>query len=178
MTVHATEETLNVLKAHIFNWAVWPDFTQLPSPDSPSMRLSPLKLSETIDVDDCRITRIPANHTIPTVGFHLDDDNIGVAYCGDTTSCDSLWSKLNGIANLRCLIIETAFDDSKLRLAERAGHLCPALLAAELEKFRSPADIYISHMKPGLSDTIMREVRKSIKGRSIQKLTRGQVLEF
>jgi len=176
--IHATEETLRILKEHIFNWSVWPDFTQLPSPESPSMRFSQLKLGETIDVKGCRITPIPAKHTIPTVGFHLECDGTSVAYCGDTTSCDSLWSTLNGKENIRCLIIETAFDDAKRRLAERTGHLCPEILAAELDKFQQTPEIYISHMKPGLADTIMREVKQTVRGRSPQKLTRGQLLEF
>jgi hypothetical protein len=65
------------------------------------------------------------------------------------------------------LIIETAFDKSKLQLAKRAGHLCPTLLAAELEKLQRPAEIYISHMKPGLS-TLLRFV-----GIGLQTLSNG-----
>ena len=29
--VHATEATLEIIRAHIFNWAIWPDFSVIPS---------------------------------------------------------------------------------------------------------------------------------------------------
>jgi ribonuclease BN (tRNA processing enzyme) len=178
ITVYATDENLRALRAHIFNWSLWPDFTQLPSPESPSMCFSQLELGQTVDLGNCRITPIPANHTVPTVGFHLKNGSASVAYCGDTTTCDSLWAAVNAIESLEYLIIETAFDDSNLELAQRAGHLCPTLLAAELEKLRHPAGIYVSHMKPGLSETIMREITRLLGDHAPQELKRDQVFEL
>jgi ribonuclease BN (tRNA processing enzyme) len=125
-----------------------------------------------------RITPVPAKHTIPTVGFHLENINGSIVYCGDTTTCDPLWEVVNGIDDLKYLIIETAFDERNLQLAERAGHLCPTLLAAELEKLERPAEIYIDHMKPGRGDTIMREIERALGNRSPRELKRGQVLEL
>lgn len=178
ITVYATDENLRALQTHIFNWSVWPDFTRLPSPDSPSMCFSQLEVGKTVDLGSCRITPIPANHTIPTVGFHLENGGASLAYCGDTTTCNSLWAALNAIDSLKYLIIETAFDDSKLQLAKRAGHLCPTLLAAELEKLQRPAEIFVSHMKPGLSETIMREITRLVRDQTPQELRRDQVLEL
>jgi ribonuclease BN (tRNA processing enzyme) len=178
ITVYATQETLRTLQAHIFNWTVWPDFTQIPSPENPCLRFSPIEVGETVDLGGSGVTPIPASHTVPTVGFHLENSDASLAYCGDTTICDPLWEAMNAIANLKYLIIETAFDDAKLQLAERSGHLCPTLLAAELEKLKRPAEIFISHMKPGLSDTIMQEITRAARGKSPQKLMRDQVLEL
>lgn len=178
ITVHATEDTLNTLQTHIFNWTVWPDFTQIPSPEDPCVRFSPIEVGKTVDLGTAKVTPIPANHTIPTVGFHLENSDASLAYCGDTTTCDPLWAAVNAISNLKYLIIETAFDDAKMQLAERAGHLCPTLLAAELEKFKRPAEIYLSHMKPGLSDIIMREASQAVRGHPLQELKRDQILEL
>src|SRR6478672_3750354 len=33
ITVYALRETIEALKAHIFNWKIWPDFTQIPNAD-------------------------------------------------------------------------------------------------------------------------------------------------
>ncbi len=76
------------------------------------------------------------------------------------------------------MIIETAFDDAKLQLAERAGHLSPRLLAAELEKFKRPAEVYIDHIKPGLEETVMHEIARQVRNRCPRALKRGQVLEL
>ena len=178
ITVHATDETVQALQSHIFNWSIWPDFTQIPSPDSPSMQYSRVELGEVVDLGFCRITPVPAEHAIPTVGLHLQNSSGSLVYCGDTTSCDPLWEAVNAIDDLKYLIIETAFDNAKLRLAERAGHLCPILLAAELEKLKRPAQILIDHMKPGLGDTIMREIAQEVRNQFPGELKRGQILEL
>jgi len=44
ITVYGTDETLRFLQTHIFNGSIWPDFTQLLSPESPSMRYSRVEL--------------------------------------------------------------------------------------------------------------------------------------
>ena len=31
----AIKETLDILRAHLFNWKIWPDFTQIPDADRP-----------------------------------------------------------------------------------------------------------------------------------------------
>ena len=178
VTVHATVDTLRILESHIFNWSVWPDFTQLPSPERPSMRYSRVEVGHAVDLGNCRVTPVPAEHTIPTVGFHLANGNASLVYCGDTTVCDPLWQAVNAIDNLKYLIIETAFDDAKLQLAERSGHLCPMLLAAELEKFQSPAEVYIDHIKPGLEETVMHEIAQQVRNRRPRALKRGQLLEL
>ena len=178
VTVHASDETLRTLESHIFNWSIWPDFTQLPSPERPSMRYSQVEVGQAVDLGNCQITPVPAEHTIPTVGFHLANGNASLVYCGDTTVCDPLWPTVNAIDNLKYLIIETAFDDAKLQLAKRAGHLSPMLLAAELEKFQSPADVYIDHIKPGLEETVMHEIARQVRNRCPRALKRGQLLEL
>ena len=38
LTVYATEATLEIIQAHIFNWAIWPDFSEIPNREKPFMR--------------------------------------------------------------------------------------------------------------------------------------------
>ena len=42
LVVHALQETIDALKAHIFNWVIWPDFTEIPHYERPWMRFEPL----------------------------------------------------------------------------------------------------------------------------------------
>ncbi len=177
VTVHATEETLRSFEDHIFNWTIWPDLRQIPTPDKPSLQFSPVEVGTTIDLGKCRITPVPANHTVSTVGFALEHDGASLVYCGDTRPCDALWAAVNAIET-RYVLIETAFDDAHMRLAETAGHLCPTTLAAEIEKLQRPADIYINHMKPGLHEAIMGEIGRAVWNKTPQQLNRGQVLEL
>ncbi len=104
LTVHATDATIEIMRAHIFNWAVWPDFCEIPNSKKPFMRYENLALGETVDLEGRRITTLPANHTVPAVGYQLDSGDASLAFSGDTGPCPELWAAVNKIDNLRHLI--------------------------------------------------------------------------
>lgn len=165
LTIYATDETLEILKQHIFNWKIWPDFSVLPNAQRPVMRYQPIKLGEAVVLNGRRITAIPANHTVPAVGYHLDSGTASLVFSGDTTTNDALWEVVNKIENLRYLIIETAFPNSEKDLAILSKHLCPSLLGEELAKFKRDAEVFITHLKPGEVEPTMREI-ENLAGRS------------
>src|SRR3954469_781911 len=72
LTVHATRATTEILKNHLFNWAIWPDFTEIPTPEAPFLRYEELELGASFSLNERTITAIPARHTVPAVGYHLD----------------------------------------------------------------------------------------------------------
>lgn len=178
LTVCATEETLEVIRQHIFNWKIWPDFTRIPSPQAPCLRYQPIALGETVVLGERRITPIPAHHAVPAVGFHLDSGKASLVFTGDTTSNDALWEVVNRIDNLRYLIIETAFSDDEMELAVLSGHLCPSLLADELKKFRRDAAVFITHLKPGELELTMQQIENRVGERSPKMLLNNQEFEF
>ena len=61
LVVHGTAEVLEVLRRHIFNWAIWPDFAAIPSADSPFMRYEPLVPGAAVDLGGRRLTALPVN---------------------------------------------------------------------------------------------------------------------
>lgn len=158
VTVHATCETWQILKDHIFNWKIWPDFSVIPDESNPFIVYSEVKIGETVELGGRRITPLPANHVVPTVGYHLDSGENSLVFTSDTTSCDALWQAVNQIGNLKYVIVETSFSNAEISLAQRSKHLCPSLLIDELHKFNKMAQIYITHLKPGEGEAIMREV--------------------
>jgi ribonuclease BN (tRNA processing enzyme) len=178
LTIHATAETLEILREHVFNWKVWPDFTRIPNAQNPYLRFQTIAVGETTDLGGRRITAIPAVHTVPAVGFHLESDSASLVFSGDTTINDALWEVANRIDNLRYLIIETAFSDNEKELAVLSKHLCPSMLAGELQKFRGGAEVYITHLKPGEVELTMRQIEKAVQGRSPVMLLNNQEFEF
>lgn len=178
LTVHATPETLAILREHLFNWKIWPDFTCIPNPDIAYMRYETLSLGQAVDVGGRRITPLPANHVVPAVGFQIDSGAASLVFSGDTTTNDALWKEVNRIANLRYLIIETAFGNKERELAVVSKHLCPSLLAEELAKLNGRPEVFISHFKPGEADQTMREVEAAIPDFKPRKLENNQLFEF
>ena len=178
LTVHAITETVDILKAHLFNWKLWPDFTRIPDASRPMLRYETIEVGQTRDMDGRLITPLPANHIVPAVGYRIDSGRASLVYTGDTTTNDALWHEVNAIGNLRYLIIETAFCNREKDLAIASKHLCPSLLAAELEKLAVPAEIYITHLKPGEIELTMREVESCAGKWRPRMLQTNQVFEF
>lgn len=178
ITVHATRATIEILKNHLFNWAIWPDFAEIPSPEAPFLKYEGLELGESWELAGRTITAIPAVHTVPAVGYHLDSGAASLVFTGDTGPNEALWKIVNRIANLKILIIETAFSNKEQKLAEMSRHLCPNMLADELKKLERNAEIYITHMKPGEIEPTMLEIEECAGAFRPRMLQNNLVLEF
>lgn len=178
ITVHAIQPTLDTLREHLFNWHLWPDFTKIPNDNFPYMRYEALTQGNTFFLEGRAITPLPAHHTVPTVGFQLDSGSVSLVFSGDTTTHDALWMAVNKIANLKYLIIETAFCNQKRDIAIRSRHFCPSLLAEELQKLERDVEIFITHMKPGEADVIMDELHQCMGQYNPRRLENNQLFEF
>lgn len=179
IVVHALPETIEILRNHVFNWAVWPDFTQIPSAAAPFMRFEPIELGRPVALGHGRsITPLPANHTVPAVGYRLDSSTGSLVFTGDTTTNDALWPIVNAIENLKVLVIETAFCNRERDLAVVSKHLCPSLLAEELAKLERSAEIFITHLKPGEMELTMEEIEQAVGHLRPRMLQNNQVFDF
>jgi cAMP phosphodiesterase len=176
--VHASPDTIDALKKHIFNWKIWPDFARLPSADRPMLRYEAMCAGETVEVEGRKIEMIPVNHVVPGVGYLVEDARSKFAFSGDTTSNDSLWSTLNARAALNALVVECAFGNGDIDMCRKAYHYCPQLLAADLEKLRHQPRIYLSHLKPGAEESIFDECRMAIRGFQVIRLFDGDTIQL
>jgi cAMP phosphodiesterase len=178
LTVYALSETIADLRAHLFNWKLWPDFTEIPTREQPMLQFSPVVLGQGVVLGSRTITPLPANHVVPAVGYRLDSGKASLVFSGDTTCCEDLWRHVNRIDNLRYLIVETAFSNAERELAVLAKHLCPSLLIGELAQLTRKAEVFITHLKPGEGDMIMREISQGAMRWAPGMLQHQQVFEF
>lgn len=178
VVVHATEAVLEILRNHVFNWAVWPDFTEIPNADDPFLRFESLRVGKAVELGGRRIVPLPANHTVPANAYQLDSGAASLVFSGDTGPCPALWAAVNKIANLKTLIVETAFSNRERRLATVSKHLCPEMLAEELANLQRAAEIYITHLKPGQIELTMQEIADCIGEFNPRMLQNNQVFEF
>jgi ribonuclease BN (tRNA processing enzyme) len=176
--VYAQAATIEILKNHLFNWAIWPDFTEIPTAEAPFLRYRAIEVAEPIVLGGRTITALPARHTVPAVGYHLDSGAASLVFTGDTGPHDALWREVNRIANLKFLIIETAFSNKERHLAEISRHLCPMTLAEELKKLERNPEIYITHLKPGEIEPTMLEIEECAGSHRPRMLQNNLVLEF
>ncbi len=190
MHVWALPATIEALRAHIFNGSIWPDFSRLPSPDAPAMRYHPIAVGQTVEVAGRFIEALPANHSVPTVGYAVRAGNWRSPWwvcSGDTGPCPAFWRRLAQM-NVGELAIECAFSNRCEALAQLSLHLTPNLLAEGLEMMAPDADypIYIFHLKRAEVPLILSEVadlaernpHRRIGTARIQRLRWGHVFEL
>ena len=178
ITLHATLEVINILKQHIFNWLIWPDFNKIPSTAFPFLIYSEINIGEAVSINHKTITALPANHVVPAVGYHVDSAENSLVFTGDTAGSKDFWEMVNKIKNLKYLIIETAFSNAEAQLAVLSKHLCPNTLAQELVNLTTTPQVLITHLKPGEDMTIMQEIAANQSTSHCKALQHQQILEL
>jgi len=161
ITIYALAGTIAALKTHIFNNVIWPDFSVIPTPQSPFIVFQEIQIGQTIQVNRKFIEVLPAVHTVPAVGYAITAGAGCWVFTGDTERNPALWARLNQL-NVAMLVIETAFSNRETELARRSLHLSPTSLANELDNIARDKNypIYITHTKPAETDMIMAEIQK------------------
>lgn len=177
VVVHALEETIAVLRQHLFNGKLWPDFTRLPSPEAPFVRFEAIAQGASVELAGRRIVALPACHAVPALGYLLDSGAGSLAFSGDSGECPAFWEALEKVENLRYLLIETTFCDDERELALTSRHYFPDLLAQQLPRLKQAAEIYITHLEPFEQQRIMNEIAAAL-GTSPKRLNHGHVFEF
>lgn len=179
ITIHLLAETLDMLRQHIFNWQIWPDFAKLPDEENPVIQYDVITPGQQVKLDDRIIEAIPVTHTQPAVGYRIQSPLGGsFAFSGDTKSTDEFWTVLNNYSNLDVLMMECAYDDHEEALSQIAGHHRPSTLAKDLLKLKHHPELYITHHKPGEEAQIMSELAELVEGRDLKALKRGKIFEL
>lgn len=171
--VHGLADTIDALKAHIFNNVIWPDFSRLPSADNPVMKYQVMSPGETVEIKNRKIEMIEVNHIVSGVGYRVDSGTAAFAFSGDTTTNDTFWDALNKHSKLDVLLVESAFANKDVTLCHLSGHYCAELLGADIAKLKHNADVYITHNKPGAEGKIFAECQKAITTHTIHPLSVG-----
>lgn len=175
LVVHCTRATEAILRAHLFNDALWPDFTRIPSQARPFLRFEPLEEGESCTLGERIFIPLPAKHGVPAVGYHVATPGGSFVFGGDTTVCPPFWDAVARIPDLRYLIVETAFPDSQRKLAIQSEHLCPSLLASQLPSPPGVFRLLISHVKPGFVDETLKDLQCVAESHAPAILAKGDI---
>jgi ribonuclease BN (tRNA processing enzyme) len=159
MRVHATPEVIELLEKDVFNWNVYPRFSELQNDYGPVMEYIPIPVGQLFNVAHLTVEAIPVNHIVPTVGLIVTDNQTSIAFSSDTAETDEFWKAVNGIEHLDALLIEASFPNEMSKLAEVSRHFTPASLGQELRKLNhNGMDILAVHLKPTYRDTIIAQL--------------------
>ena len=156
--IFAIPSVVKTIKRHLFNSAVWPDFTEIPNIEKSILNLVELRPGRSIPIDGFTITPFPVRHAVPAVGYLVEDRRGSFFYTGDAGPTGKTWARMKD-KKIDSLIIDVSFPNKMKHLAVRTGHLTPALLKEELLKIEpAPRNIYVTHIKPQYYKTIRVEL--------------------
>jgi len=160
MRVYATEEVIGLLERDVFNWNVYPRFSELTNNYGPVMEYIPVPIGKPFSVAHLIVVAVPVNHIVPTVGLVISDGQKSVAFSSDTAETDVFWKIVNEMKDLDALLIEASFPDRLAKLAEVSRHFTPASLGKELKKLsHNGMDIMAVHLKPSYRDEIIAQLK-------------------
>ncbi len=162
LKIYALPETIKVIKKHIFNSEIWPDFTKinLRNSQTPSLEYIPITCNKEYKLNESlSLTPIRANHTVPTCGYIIKNDGNSILFSADTFKNPNLWNIVNKDANIKTVIIDVSFPNKCSDLATKSKHLTPHFLQEDLmHLFREDVNIYINHIKPYYKKKVIEEL--------------------
>ncbi len=172
LKIFASGDTNQVLKEHIFNDRIWPDFTKIPDEKKPVLSFNNVFEERTITFHGYRITPFSVFHIQGSLGFVFEKNGSVFAYTSDMSRTDGLWEKLINLG-VKTVITECSFPEGKDWLARVSSHLSVKELRAEIERMERFENVYIFHAKPHFRNLIEKEV----SGLNVYVLNDGDILE-
>lgn len=167
--VHAIREVIEALERDIFNWTVYPRFSELKNDNGPVLEYCEFASGSSFPAAHLTIRSVAVNHKVSASGYIVSDGGVSVGITGDTAETDEIWTAFNATLDLKAVLVECAFPNEMNDLAGVSNHLTPKALERELEKLMKPdCEVYIINMKPMYREKVVAQ---------LDKISRVKVLE-
>jgi ribonuclease BN (tRNA processing enzyme) len=177
--IYGIRPTIDAFMTHLFNNSIWPDFSKLPTKDSGQFDTTYIKPEVSYTVGDLTFTPIEVNHTIPCVGYKVEDDDGAIIFSGDTGPTDKLWEIANETENLKAVIVDLSFPVSEQYIADISGHMTAQDVEKELKKLKKDCDVYTFHYKVGMGTLLAGQAKRiSHFGKPLKPLRLMETLEI
>ncbi len=175
--VHGLPDTISDIRTHLMNDRVWFAAFDLPSPSTPYVAATTIDPHESVECAGYRITAIPMQHTVPAIGYLVDDGTCSVLLCADNGGGGFLGDLPQGGSPLRAVFLETSFPNRMREFAVLTGHLTPEMLGEETAHLGPDVHVIATHMKPGFENELADELR-ALGRKSVRPCRDGDVFDF
>ena len=177
LQVWALPEVINILRAHIFNNQIWPDFTVIPDAAHPFLQLKPLP-ADGLSLAGMHFTALPALHGIPACGYRVNSGNATLAFSGDTSDCDSFWDAVLALPALTAVVVECSYPSTMATMADLSMHMHAGALSERLRALPPTATSVVIHRKPGFEEAIAAELSAALTDRDLRLPHPGEAYQF
>ncbi len=146
--VFGLPHTLDTLQSDLFNGRLMPDFIGMSRQMPPFVAVHPVVPDRPFAVGGYTVTPIPLRHTIPTVGYLIDDKSSAVAVLVDTAPVPDVLTALANWPRLRAVFLECSFPNRMAELADVSDHHTTAQFLAAVKRLPPGVRVYAVHIKP------------------------------
>jgi len=175
--IHATDEMVRILERDIFNWAIYPRFSELSNHIGPVIEYHRFERDTTFEIQHLSIQSVAVNHKISANGYIVSDAMASIAITGDTAETDEFWAVCNRVNDLKGILVECAFPDELSELAIASDHLNPSRLKIELAKLDATVPVFIINIKPMYREKVVDQIMRA-ELPTVEILEVGKVYEF
>ena len=154
--IHALPEVIDVLERDVFNWSVFPRFSELSIGSTKAIEYCPISFNEPFTIYGSEFRLFPTFHKVPSCGVMVKDGDSCVVISGDTASLSGF---IEDGSPLSAAVVECAFPDELSEIAESSHHMTPATLRSELEKLQLDCPIFVFNIKANYRDVVVRQIR-------------------
>jgi cAMP phosphodiesterase len=179
VVIHATSGVISALRDFVFNDQVWPDFEKIPllNGRGPSLEFRAIEPRAPSIIAGLKVTPVPVNHVVETVGLLVEDGDAAVLFTSDTYATDEVWSAANRCAGLKAIFADVSYPNELEGLAAASRHFTPQSLAADLKKLDREVPIYAVHIKPSNREQVVRQL-SLLDGPRVRVAEIGREYEF
>lgn len=160
--IHATREMIEILERDIFNWSVYPRFSELSNDHGAVVAYHEFERGAVFGVRDLTVRSVGVNHPVSACGYVISDKSGSIAITGDTAETDEFWEICNSTPNLTAVLVECAFPDELVDLAAVSEHLTPGRLKKEISKLRArDFPVFVINMKPMYRERVIEQIENA-----------------
>ncbi len=157
--IHCTAEMFEVFESNIFNWKIYPRFSELTNDHGKVLEYSLVEPQKPFKVKHLEVLAVAVSHNSPSLGFLVSDGIVSIGITGDTSETSEIWNVYSECENLVAVFVECAFPDEMGKLAGDSHHLTPVRLASELAKLGNRKyPVYVSNIKAMYRDIVRRQL--------------------
>jgi cAMP phosphodiesterase len=174
--VHAIREAVEILERDVFNWSVYPRFSELRNDHGPVLEYREFEAGGFFKAAHLSVQSVAVNHKVSASGFVVSDGDVSVGITGDTAETQEIWDVFNAAHDLKAVLVECAFPNELSALAGVSNHLTPHVLKQEITKLKDPdCPVYVINLKPMYRDKVIAELEDVPR---VKLLDVGRVYEF
>jgi len=158
VTIWGSKQTMDVLKAHVFNGLIWPEMEEL-KVDESVFRFACVPADE-FEIGRLKVRAVEVEHIPGAVAYVVSQKDRSVIFSGDTGYTQALFDLAVSFGDkLKAFFIEASFPNRMHEIARLTHHLTPDMIGEGIQDFlKNSPQVIAYHIKPKYLQEVLNEL--------------------